>query len=233
VLRVPADFEQLGEETRPHILRSHINDFLVDSFVAEFSSGGHFQVAADSLEDDTAANSRRNGLFPAPPLKYGGVPGVGLAERLFINSSEWCLRGQLSSLRTRYERALLGIEILNRSISLAFPGSASTYCASHQRKWSSHLRTLVTGKTALMSLVEEIRENINDVQPDGYPPIVGFADEIASEIHATLSAAEKLNVQRTHDHLIIDYPHENEQAWISTRRRVPLGCDGRGIIATA
>jgi hypothetical protein len=37
---VRADLEQLGKEIRPHILRSHIYDFLVDSFVAEFGSGG-------------------------------------------------------------------------------------------------------------------------------------------------------------------------------------------------
>jgi thiopeptide-type bacteriocin biosynthesis protein len=160
-----------------------------------------------STFDSLPAQLKVNTAVYSPELeKYGGVTGVGLAERLFTYSSEWYVRGQVSSMRPRHERALLAFEILKRCISLVFPHDPTAFYASHQRKWSVHLRAVVTEKAALMSLIGEIKENIDRLQPNG-SSIVDLAAEIASEVCATVAAAEALNLQLSREQLLLEYVH--------------------------
>ncbi|QWF82045.1 hypothetical protein HUW46_05482 [Amycolatopsis sp. CA-230715] len=146
--------------------------------------------------------------FYAPELvKYGGRPGVALAEALFSAASRWYVDNDISAVDRRYERAAMAVRYLAEVVGTAMPGREREFWTAHRKQWGWQLRLEVPDQQELREVLRTTAGGI--AAASAIPPV----SEHAAVVAGTAARAATSAVPVDPANLLLQYVHLDLNRW--------------------
>jgi hypothetical protein len=145
----------------------------------------------------------------APELaKYGGTPGVTLAEDLFTHGSRWYVDNNVSNLDRRYGRAAMAVRYLAEVVATVMPCREKEFWTAHRKQWGWQLRLSIPDQQELRKLLR--------ATADGVAAVTGpipHAEDHAAVVAETVGRARAASVPVDPANLLLQYVHLDLNRW--------------------